>query len=265
MTRTYAATVAALHGAILRTCDDAEILSQIRLARSNVFPPEERLAVYTHGYVLQMRRASATDYPALAHHMGEEACEVALDAFVRATPSPFWDLNLYPIGFARFLRGYSRDAAAHCIADLESAITEVFWLPDSAPLDVSILTTLSLEALAGQVFSLRHAARLLHLEYAGNAYLKSFRNEERPTRIDHTPEYLCVLRHRNEVHRLPLEREEYLLLTQLNEGVPFGSALEEVAALPDVAAELLAPRLTEYLSRWLRGGIFRTINKEGEF
>lgn len=248
----YALQLQALHDAMVHKRPDA-IVPLIKPTRHNALSPQERLAVYTDGYDIRLIDATLADYPALAHYMGEDECRKAIAAFVAATPSTYWDLNRYPVAFANFLKSYSPDKVAHALADLESAIAEVFWLPESKPLTPDALAGLSEDALGNQIFQLRPAAKLLKLDYAANEYLTAFRAEEYPTAINETTELLLVIRLDNEVKREILEPMEYELLHALNSGLPFNEALGQIAD-----REALAIQLPHYIARWLQSGFFRS-------
>jgi len=247
----YALQLQALHDAMVHKRPDA-IVPLIKPARHNELSPHERLAVYADGYDIRLIDATLADYPALAHYMGEDECRAAVAAFVGVTPSTYWDLNRYPVAFAAFLKGRVPDKAAHALADLECAIAEVFWLPESKPLTPDTLAWLSEDAFGNQTFQLRTAAKLLKLEYAANEYLTAFRAEEHAAAINEMPEPLLVIRLDNEVKREVLEPMEHDLLHALNSGQPFNEALNQIAD-----QEALATTLPHYIARWLQSGFFR--------
>jgi hypothetical protein len=211
----YALQLQALHDAMVHKQPDA-IIPLIKPARHNELSPQERLAVYADGYDIRLIDATLADYPALAHYMGKDECRAAIAAFVEITPSTYWDLNRYPVAFAAFLKRHSSDKAAHALADLESAIAEVFWLPESKPLTPDALAGLSEDAFGNQIFQLRTATKLLKLDYAANEYLAAFRAEKHPKELAEKPEHLLVIRLDNEVKRQILEPMEHDLLHALN-------------------------------------------------
>jgi hypothetical protein len=120
------------------------------------------------------------------------------------------------------------------------------------------LAQLSADHLEHTVFTLPAACKILHLKWAANAYLQSFRDECAPQVIENGTEYLCVVRHTHEVHRLVLDAPEYALLIALANGQPMGTALEQVATHFDPMA--LVAQLPHYLSRWLQNGMLCTFS-----
>ncbi|MBL0319265.1 MAG: putative DNA-binding domain-containing protein [Alphaproteobacteria bacterium] len=250
----YAKQLAAFNNAIID--QDEDMLSLIKPTRLDMLSPAMRLAVYQKGYIERLIQATCSDYPTLQHYMGEDVFMQAVKAYVTATPSRVWDLNRYPFGFADGVKTMSADQSVHALALLESAIADVFWLPDSVPLDASHWAAISLEQLASTHFKLRTASRLLALDCSANAYMSAFREGNMVDMTDN-PEYLCVVRHRNEVRRLVLDVAEYHLLSAIHEGLMFNEALEKTASLPGVDVEQLVIQLPQYLSRWFGEGVFR--------
>ncbi len=245
----YATQLQAMHEAMVRKQPE-NMLPLIKPARHNSFSSQTRLAVYADGYDIRLVDATIADYPALAHYMGEEECREAVAAFVSVMPSVYWDLNRYPVAFAAFLKGRAPDKAAHALADLESAITEVFWLPESKPLAPDALAGLSEEAFGNRTFRLRTAAKLLKLDYAANEYLTAYRANGSVCAPKKEIEHLLVIRAENEVQRIVLEPAEYRLLAAIGEGSTFSEAL----AL--VSEQSLEHKLTAYMTRWFQIGVF---------
>jgi hypothetical protein len=249
----YTEQLQALHDAMVHKQSDA-IMPLIKPSRHNELSPQERLAVYADGYDIRLIDATLADYPALAHYMGADECRAAIAAFVSATPSTYLDLNCYPVAFADFLKGHSSDKASHALADLESAIAEVFWLPESQPLMPDALAGLSEDALGEHKLLLRAAAKLLKLDFSANDYLTAFRAEGHPKGINGQTEYLLVIRLDNEVKREVLEPMEHTLLYALGSGLPFNEALNHVTD-----QETLATKLPHYIARWLQSGFLKNI------
>lgn len=255
MTNTYATQLELLHQAMVRNqCDS--MLSAITPTRADQFSPEARLAVYVDGYSERLMGAVAADFSALSHYVGGETFLAMMRDYISETPSKKWDLNLYPIGFGAFVHRNTNDPALRNLAALEAAIVEVFWAPDSNPLDPSWLATLPQEKLSEQVFTPRKAHRLLSLEAQAEAYLASYRLGDAPKEMKLAPQTLCLVRHRNEVQRLVLDEAESALLAALFQGLPFGQALEDTAALPQMDVDALFTHLPDYMSRWLAHGVF---------
>ncbi|MFZ4125343.1 MAG: putative DNA-binding domain-containing protein [Rickettsiales bacterium] len=248
----YAAQVKALHTAIMQQ-DAAEILPHIKPARADIFSPMARYEVYGFAYAKQLIDATRPDYVTLEHYLGTEEMTKLLQAFVQETPSREWDLNAYTPHFATYLDTIDYDAPARALARLEATIQEVFWMPDSDALDAAMLASLAPEILENTRLTPRKALRLLALDAAANHYLQAYREEHPLTEIPTEKEYLCVVRHLNEVRRLVLEPLEYALLQDLVGGKRFAEAFAQV---PEEQAE----NISTYLSRWIQYGVFTSIS-----
>lgn len=232
----------------------SEMLPLIARRGNQAFTPQARLDVYRYAYGARLAQAVATDHEALAHLVGDAVLAEWVHAFVLATPSHWWDLNLYPVSFSRWLAQHSNRADAVALATLESAITAAFWAPDSAPLDGAKLADGGEALLLNYVFRPRASLRLLALSHAANAYLTAFRNEAPLREMAATAEYVAVLRHPHHVQRHVLGAQEYALLNALCCGQAFGQAVDSVAET--YGAEALQEALPYYLERWLLEGFF---------
>ncbi len=245
----YASQLALLNEAIVEECYGA-MLPTIKHTRTHEISAETRLGVYVNGYMERLLKAVLADYPALTHYLGTARMNDIVRAHVQKNPSLHWDLNRYPISFSACFTNTSEDRAAIAVAQLESTIADVFWMPESAPLNAETLATLSMEQLSATHFKPRVALRLLKLDCAANAFLQAFRDGEPPTAIAAEEEYLCVVRHENDVRRIVLEPTEYTLLHVMFSGVRFDRALDSIN---DPA---LTEKLPRYLARWLKHGLF---------
>lgn len=259
MSATYAEQLQALYAAATGG-DKTAALAVIDTPRAEAFPPEKRLNVYSYAYFSRLREAVLSDYPAWRHYKGKDEAERLAGAFVRDTPSRYRDLNLYSYPFPDYLAAKENDAAATDIARLESAVAEIFRMPESPALTAQRFAALGEEALDGYTPSLRAASRLMTFSYDANGYVSAFRDnpDGAPAALaDATASYLCVVRHENTVRRLPLEPAAYRLLYAFTQGAPFGDA---VAAEADITGEeALAAALPLYVSLWLENGVFRDI------
>lgn len=249
----YSIQLSALHDAIVeqRPSQAAPFIYENPLCGLSA---ELRVSIYAEGYLERLSAATSSDFPALGHYIGEARLRAAAHAYVRATPSTHWDLNLYPSGFAAFLARELPDGAACALALLEAQIARVFWLPETPALTPEMLQALG-EGIWDARLMLRTASTLLVLPYAANAYLTAFRVGNAPAMIEQGREELLVLRHHNEVKRLVLEPAEAMLLHSIQEGQSLGGALTS-STLPE---EELAGHLPHYLSRWLGAGVFQAL------
>ena len=261
----YAAALTALQDAILFE-DDAALAACIAPGRNPALRGPQRLAVYADGYRERLLQVVAADYPATARLVGDSAFAALAASYVHTTPSRHWDLNLYAVSFAAFLRAalpddpFAADLAA--LAALESAVVAVFWQPDSPPFVVDAsLTPARLDTLCLRP---RQAAQLLQLGHPADTALAAFRRGEQLVRLPAEPVFLYVVRQDNLVQRQRLAAAEHALLARLLAGQPVGAALAatlaDVPETPLVTAPDAAPNAATvqgWFARWFAHGFFQ--------
>jgi Putative DNA-binding domain len=259
----YALQLNALHNAIIRA-EATPALALVAATRTSEITPETRLSVYTEGYLERLAEAITLDFPALAHYTGAGELSELAQRYATEHPSQCWDLNQYPFGFVAWLADKIA-ADAYSIAQIEGAVSEVFWLPESEPLTAEDLMGLDEEALGLAQFSLRKAAKLLNLTHNANDYLSAFREHECQSSdagagegdamltLTQQPQYVLVIRSDYAVTREVLEPLEYHVLTAIDAGENFNDALLQAG---DEAQ--LAQKLPEYIARWLNLGVFQS-------
>lgn len=237
--KNYSNEILALHNAILQRSGD--------LSFTNSYP--SRIVIYQDMYLERLKNAVLADYPALCAYMD---CREYISEFVQNTPSLYWDLNLYPIQFAKFLEHRIQDQIAIEIAILESAIIEVFWGEESEPLNPD-------ELIKGG-FALRKAHKMLALSYDINTYLSNFRAGSISKNIKKEKNYLFVVRNNNEAKRIYINIEEYQLLTEIKKNIGLEAALENFTSNANVNIDNFAKNLPEYIKKFLQNGFFTGSN-----
>lgn len=222
------------------------------LGRKNPSLPA-RLGAYIQGYRIRLEKTVANDYPTLKHYLGDAAFEALVRDYVEATPSTNYTIDVYPIGFADYVCTHAADKAAHSLAMLESAIAEVFWLPDSEPFIPN--ADFNMDELLSLTLCHRTAAKPLVLTCDAESYLQAFRAGKPQAKIEPSRCFLFVVRHQNEVKRHILDAAEYELLCALN-GQPFASALETTMSTNDAHATAINQNLGTWLNKWIQHGFF---------
>lgn len=220
------------------------------------FPATQQLSVYADGYRIRLCKTVEADFPALLFYLGEARLRPLIGQFVETTPSRYWNLDRYPLSFADFIAAHASDPFATELARLENAIAEVYLGPESEPLSAHSLAAQA-EDLAALRLLPRRASALLANDFPVNDYLSRFRAGEAPQPPAAQPCYLAVYRHNNEVKRLEMEREEFLLLQSLAGGKALGEALEEDSLFDPAALETIVPKLSLWFQRWVENGVLR--------
>jgi hypothetical protein len=214
--------------------------------------PDSHLDVYVEGYRSRLQQVLEGAYPALLHYIGKQAFDAAALRYIAAHPSRHFNLERYPVGFAACLT--QCDQPARELAQLESAIAEVYLTEESPPLTAAWCACQTPETLADTVFTLRTAARLLAFRYSVDDYLSALREGHSPAALAQATQYLLVLRHRNTVLRHRLEEGEYALLALLADGYSVSAALDGTAMSPYTCDPGFAITLTGWFARWAGEG-----------
>jgi hypothetical protein len=204
--------------------------------------------VYVDGYLERLLKAITVDYPLLKNYLKEsEFNELAL-SFIDKNPPKYWDLNIYPTKFAKFIK---KDKLAKDIAKLEGGILEVFWAAESEDFTFTHLANYSPEDLMEKaIFKPKPASKLISLNYQLNDYLINYRNGltilNKPLK---QKEYLHIVRTNNEVKRFVLEKPEFLILKSILQGNTMEKALEKLT-------KITQENLSAYIIKWIESGFF---------
>lgn len=216
--------------------------------------PESQMAVYISGYRQRLTAAVRADYPAFCFMMGKKA-ERLIDEFIENTNSNSYTLDIYPIKFSSFLNYERLKPAIKELAFIEATIVEVFYAPDSDPLDPAILLKLSESELAVFKFRPRKAHAIIESDNDVEKFLTDFRVGKKPRKIQKGKTYIFIVRHENEVRRHRLAMEEYIFLNHLFAGASIEEAVTKTK-INDLSGKIIDKNLTEWLQKWLTEGFF---------
>ena len=222
------------------------------------FPVQEQLAVYVEGYRIRLYEGIEGAYPALLYYLGKPAFRKLAEAFIEATPSRYFNIDKYSIAFGEYVKKSSKEPFAGELALLESAIHEVYQLEETPALKADWIEQQTPESLAESVLYLRGASRLLAFTYPVNDYLTKFREDKNPAKPAPSQSYLLVLRHKNQVRRLPLAEAEYALLATFAVGKTITKALEDGRFTPYAEDENLSAELMNWFAHWVKEGCLRS-------
>jgi hypothetical protein len=248
----------------LASPEAASLVSPDRLAEvllpSATLTPTERIDIYHGMYVLRMAEALESDYPALAHFLGEERWTTLVRGYVGAHPSRSYTLNVLGRKLPDWLleaEGLPRRAFCHDLARLEWAVTEAFDASETPRLTEAELARVPEEAWAWARLVPSAALRLVELRWNANKWLDSAKDDRhdhpKPRRRD---AWVAVFRQSYAVYRRELARPAFRVLADIASGLPVGDAL--AAAL----ARRGAPgpdTLTRWFREWAADGLFTRI------
>jgi hypothetical protein len=144
------------------------------LLPSATLTPTERIGIYHGMYILRMVEALESDYPALAHFLGEKRWAALVRDYVERHPSRSHTLNVLGRALPSFLLETSdlpRRGFCHDLARLELAVTEVFDAEETPRLGEAELLSVPAEAWDGARLVPSAALRLLKLGWTEGALI----------------------------------------------------------------------------------------------
>lgn len=234
------------------------------LLPSATLAPDERIGVYHEMYLLRMREALETDYPALAHFLGARRFTALVRDYVRDHPSRSYTLNVLGGALPGWLeaggdvprRGFCRD-----LARLEWAVTEAFDAPQSERLEPGALEALGADAWGEARLVPQAALRLVDLGWNANDWLDSTKDDRhdhpKPRRRD---AWVAVFRASYAVYRRELSRPAFRLLQDLASGRSVGEALAAALARRGAPG---SETITRWFREWARDGLFARLERGG--
>lgn len=247
---TYAKMLEDMQSAMLESEPD-KIIPNLKNNRPSL---EKRLNVYFVGYFMRLVQAVLSDYPTLIHYLGHAEVERLAISYVEQTPSNSYTLDVYSLEFAEYLSRNCEDHFAISLAKLESAIAEVFWLPDSESFTPS--SDVTPEQFMELCFSPRKASKLIHLEYPVEEYTGAVREEKIASASEEKSNHMFIVRHNNEVKRHVLGYSEQIILSKLFFGFSIEAVLDEVTdKYPELIPDI-EKNLQFWFASWIANGFF---------
>jgi hypothetical protein len=216
------------------------------VAPNSRLTPFERLEIYNRQYWFRVLDALAEDFPALRAVVGSRAFEGLSIAYLTAHPSRSFTLRNLGSKLPEWIAAHPsfagrRQFLALDVAAIEWAFVEAFDNAEHAPLTLDQIGTLD----GGSRLALQPHLRLLALNYGADELVLALhkqqkrgtseagvKHEDGPEPPAKLPKLrrrpTCVAAHRfeNAVYFRRLEREEFLTLAAIREGLSLGDALE---------------------------------------
>lgn len=224
----------------------------------------DRLAIYQGMYPLRMAEALQSDYPGLAHHLGEEAWERLVRDYVAEHPSRSHTLNVLGRSLPDWLRtGGPRHRRGFChdLARLEWAVVEAFDAEESPRLAPGAIESLAADAWTTARLVPSAFVRLMALRWNANPYLDSTKAEGHDHPVPgRQPSWVVVYRQSYSVYRRELSRGAFRLLADLVEGRSLGSAVSLALRRRDAPT---SDTLRRWFAQWAGEGLFTRIEVGG--
>ena len=234
----------------------------------------ERLEIYNRQYWFRVLGALAEDFPAVRSLVGARAFEALSIAYLNAHPSRSFTLRNLGSRLPEWLAANPsfagrRHRLAVDVARIEWAFVEAFDSSEHTPLTLDQIATLD----AGSRLSLQPHLRLVALDYpADDLVLGLHQSEKRQTseagvrhdegqdgpmklpRLRRKPTWLAAHRVDMAVFYRRLEREEFLTLAAIREGMVLAEAIATGFADSRIPGARRAERVGEWFGNWAELG-----------
>jgi hypothetical protein len=259
------------------TATDGRSMSEVAasfIAPNSQLSAFERLEIYNRQYWYRVLSALTEDFPALRAVVGTPAFEALSVAYLAAHPSRSFSLRNLGSGLADWLAANPKHASrrrrlAVDVARIEWAFVESFDSAENDPLTLEQIATLD----ASSRLSLQPHLQLMALDYpADDLVLALHDREKRQTSeagVKHEdmstePVKLPKLRLRTtwlashrvdfSVYYRRLQREEFLTLAAIRQGLPLADAIE-TGFMDSTLSESHRPkRIMEWFANWAELG-----------
>jgi hypothetical protein len=236
----------------------------------------ERLEIYNRQYWFRVIGSVGEDYPALLAVMGSKRFDAMVLAYLKENPSTSFTLRNLGAKLPVWLAGHreltgSRHALALDVARLEWAYVDAFDSARRKPLDEADFIELGPET----VLRLQPHLQLLELSYPVDELVLAVRAQtpeasvasnavSEPTarekvtlpKMHKQPVWLAVHRFDDSVYYRRIDREAFLLLGALRDGVPVAEALGVAFGSTRISAEEQAAKIQEYFAHAAELGWF---------
>lgn len=194
---------------------------------------EDRLKVYHNNIIGSVSASLRATFPVIEKLVGEDFLKGMARSFIFENPPTSGCLHSYGAGFDDFIRGYKPAAALPYLADvatLEFAINAAYYARDDAAMAAGALAQVPEEELEQARLCLRPSATLIESSYP-LMEIKNFCEDENahdaPDLSQTHETLLMVYRPALEVRIIPLDKDAFFILKQLDNGSSLGESIEK--------------------------------------
>lgn len=195
---------------------------------------KERLSVYHNNVVGSLTEVLRDNFPLVENLVGCGFFDQMARQFIFDHPPNAGFMHGYGDGFARFIDDYEAVRNYAYIGDVarfEWAMHHAYYAADDEKMAADSFSKIEPESLPNTILTLRDSATLIASPYP-LLDIQSFCERDGKTNApDLSGAYDCrllVMRPAFEVIILPLERDEFMMLSELNKKAPLGQALNMV-------------------------------------
>jgi len=256
---------------------DGRAMSEVAasfIASNSQLSSFERLEIYNRQYWYRVLSALAEDFPALRAVLGSAAFDALSVAYLTTHPSRSFSLRNLGSKLPEWLASNPafarrRRRLAVDVARIEWAFVESFDNADHDPLTLDQIATLD----ASSRLALQPHLQLMALDYpaddlvlalhdhekrqASEAGVKSEEAPNEPatlSKLRRRPTWLASHRVDFSVYYRRLQREEFLTLAALRQGLPLADALEDGFAESRIPESRRPKRIMEWFATWAELG-----------
>ncbi|MEI9979619.1 MAG: DNA-binding domain-containing protein [Edaphobacter sp.] len=269
------------------TTDDGQAMDELAagyIKANDRLSSFDRLEIYNRQYWLRVIGAVEEDFPALKAVLGEKIFDRLVLGYLRENPSTSFTLRDLGSKLPLWLEGHPefsprRHRLLLDVARLEWAYVEAFDRADAAPLTVLDFVNIGPESR----FFLQPHLQLLELDYPVDELVLAVHRQGGPSdiisnavserkkvkrtrlpKIARAAVFLVVHRYDNLVYYRRIERENFRLLSALQQGVSLGEALEIAFRDSGFSAEEQAAMIQRYFAHASELGWFCKTRQDSE-
>ena len=218
------------------------------------FSAANQLAVYVNSYRYRLNDTTSEDYLVLEKYLGEEKFNQLIWDFVNSEKSDHFNIARFPLKLQKFIEEkFPNDIFAHEICQLETSVTQMSDPQNTEALSLAHLRDMTPDLLMESILYPRKALELHQFSYLTNQYYQAAMDERETAAIKQNS-HLAVFRHEDQVWRMDLEEEEFVLLKKIFGGAKVGEALSEIE-------ESQAQKISSWFSRWINNGLLAFNNQ----
>ncbi len=208
---------------------DPDFLAQFD---DNHIPVMERIKVYHNNVVGSLSEALRATFPIVEKLVGEDFMKMMTSEFIFDNPPKKASLYQFGEGFDDFIKTYEPAKSLPYLSDIASfewAINNAYYAHDDEALSANNLSQIPADDLENIELPLRLSANLIESDYPILEIRDFCLNDgegESPDLNKKKNTRLLIIRPKLEVDIIPLDADEFLTLTQLDNSVALGKAVE---------------------------------------
>lgn len=212
--------------------------------------------VYVDAYRLRLAEFISNDFPALRHHLGDEAFGRLAEDYISQTPSRHRNARWYASRLPDFMRdteGWRANRPACDLALFERALADAFDAADAPALGIDALGNVGSEDWPQLVFAFHPSVTILDLARGTGQLYEAHTEGGEPATIQDGQETTVFWRSDNQFVYRHVEEDERLALLEARRGEKFGDICALLAFRSN--DENVTQRVAGFLSQWFSDGL----------